>query len=112
MSVPSTLLVMTTLPDAEAARSLARRLVEARLAACVNVLAPCLSIYRWRGELQEDGEVPLIIKTHGENYERIENFIRAQHPYELPEVVAIDVARGLPDYLAWVVASAQPEESA
>lgn len=96
--------MLTTLPDQDAARNLARQLVERRLAACVNILSPCTSVYRWQGVMNEDGEVPVIIKTAAANYGRVEAFIREHHPYELPEVVAIDITNGLPDYLAWVAA--------
>jgi periplasmic divalent cation tolerance protein len=102
MQTPSALLVFTTLPDPDSARALARQLVEARLAACVNVMSPCQSIYRWRGQVNEDGEIPLIIKTSAANYDRIEAFVREHHPYELPELVALDITRGLPGYLAWL----------
>jgi len=102
MQSPSALLVFTTLPDQDSARNLARQLVEARLAACVNVMSPCLSIYRWQGRLNEDGEIPLIIKTCADNYDRVEAFVREHHPYELPELVALDITRGLPGYLAWL----------
>ncbi len=100
----STYLVLTTLPDADSAGKLARELVEQRLAACVNVLAPCRSVYRWRDDIREDGEVPLFIKTRTELYPALEAFLRQHHPYELPEIVALDVARGLPDYLRWIEA--------
>lgn len=90
------------MPDPESARDLARKLVEARLAACVNVMSPCRSIYRWQGELNEDGEIPLFIKTSAENYDRLEAFVRENHPYELPELVAMNITRGLPGYLAWL----------
>lgn len=96
------MIVLTTLPDPDSARDLARKLVEARLAACVNVMAPCQSIYRWQDKLNEDGEVPVIIKTTAANYERLEAFVRTHHPYELPELVAMDITRGLPGYLAWL----------
>jgi periplasmic divalent cation tolerance protein len=102
MQTPSALIVFTTLPDQESARNLARQLVEARLAACVNVLSPCQSVYRWQGRLNEDGEVPLIIKTSAARYDRLEAFVRDQHPYEMPELVALDITRGLPGYLAWL----------
>ncbi|NTV95798.1 MAG: divalent-cation tolerance protein CutA [Thiobacillus sp.] len=102
MQTPSALIVFTTLPDPESARDLARKLVEARLAACVNVMSPCRSIYRWQGELNEDGEIPLFIKTSAENYDRLEAFVRENHPYELPELVAMNITRGLPGYLAWL----------
>jgi periplasmic divalent cation tolerance protein len=97
--------VLTTLPDAEIAGKLARSLVEMRLAACVNVLSPCQSIYRWQDDVQEDGEVPLIIKTTAELYPALETYLRQQHPYALPEIVALEVAQGLPEYLTWVAAS-------
>jgi periplasmic divalent cation tolerance protein len=102
ISVQNARVVFSTLPDVEAARKLAKSLVEERLAACVNVLAPCTSVYRWQGDVQEDGEVPLIIKTTAERYPAVEAHIRAHHPYELPEIVALDAAAGLPDYLRWV----------
>lgn len=102
------LVVLTTLPDQETARSLARRLVEARLAACVNILAPCESVYRWQGALQQDGEIPLVIKTRAEHYPRLETFIRENHPYELPEIVAVEIAAGLPAYLGWIADETLP----
>ena len=100
-----TLLVITNLPDAESARALATKLIEQRVAACVNILAPCLSIYRWEGRLEEVEEVPLLIKTSAPRYAALEEAIRAYHPYELPEIVAVRIEKGLPDYLAWVAAS-------
>jgi periplasmic divalent cation tolerance protein len=100
-----TLLVITNLPDAESARALATKLIEQRVAACVNILAPCLSIYRWEGKLEEAEEVPLLIKTSAARYAALEEAIRAYHPYELPEIIAVRVEKGLPDYLAWVAAS-------
>jgi len=100
-----TLLVITNLPDAESARALATKLVEQRLAACANILSPCLSIYRWEGRLEEAEEVPLLIKTSAPRYTALEEAIRAYHPYELPEIVAVRIEKGLPDYLAWVAAS-------
>ncbi len=103
---------MTTLPDQASARTLARQLVESRLAACVNVLGPCQSIYHWQGKLHEDGEFPVIIKTAAGNYPRVEAFIRERHPYQLPELIAIDIAQGLPDYLAWIASATHTEESA
>ncbi|MEW6164990.1 MAG: divalent-cation tolerance protein CutA [Pseudomonadota bacterium] len=98
------LLVITNLPDAASARALAGALVEARLAACVNILAPCRSVYRWEGRLEDAEEVPLLVKTTAERYAELEEAIRARHPYELPEIVAVPIERGLPDYLAWVAA--------
>ncbi|MCC6659242.1 MAG: divalent-cation tolerance protein CutA [Rhodocyclaceae bacterium] len=97
-----TLLVITTLPGPEAAHALAARLVELRLAACVNILAPCQSVYRWEGKLEDAEEVPLLIKTTAARYAALEEAIRAYHPYELPEIAAVRIDRGLPGYLAWV----------
>ncbi len=99
------LLVITSLPDAESARALATRLVEQRLAACVNILAPCQSLYRWEGKLEEAEEVPLLIKTTVARYVALEEAIRAYHPYELPEIIAVPIEKGLPGYLAWMAAS-------
>jgi periplasmic divalent cation tolerance protein len=96
------LLVVTNLPDRESAEKLAALLVENRLAACVNILAPCSSVYRWQGEIQHDEEHPLLIKTVRDRYAALEASIRANHPYELPEIIAVPVIHGLPAYLQWV----------
>lgn len=96
-------LVLTTLPDQETAARLARQLVESRLAACVNVLSPCRSFYRWQDTLQEDEEIPLIIKTTGERYAELEARIRELHPYELPEIISIQLDGGSAAYLSWIV---------
>jgi len=96
------LLVLTNLPERSVAERLAEHLVAAELAACVNILAPCRSIYRWKGELQRDEEHPLLIKTSRAAYDALERLIRAEHPYELPEIIAVPIERGLPEYLAWV----------
>jgi periplasmic divalent cation tolerance protein len=98
----SALLVLTNLPDRAAAEALAAQLVERRVAACVNVLSPCRSVYRWKGEVQHDEEYPLLIKTTLERYAALELAIRAGHPYELPEIVAVPIERGLPEYLRWL----------
>ena len=98
----TTLLVLTNLPDRPAAEALANALVEARLAACVNILAPCRSVYRWQETIETADEVPLLIKTSSERYPALETAIRSHHPYSLPEVIALPVVQGLPAYLAWV----------
>ena len=100
----STLLVFTNLPDRAAAERIADALIEQRLAACVNILAPCRSVYRWKGAVQHDEEHPVLVKTTSERYAALEAAIRAAHPYELPEIVALPVERGLPAYLDWVAA--------
>lgn len=98
------MLCITTLPDTDVAGKLAEALVEQRLAACVNILAPCRSVYRWQGKIHNDSEVPLLIKTSAERYPALEGYLRQNHPYELPELIAIDIAQGLPAYLAWLSA--------
>lgn len=98
------LLVFTNLPDAKAAGDLAAHLVDSRLAACVNVLAPCRSVYRWRGAVETAEEVPVLAKTTADRYPALELAIRQHHPYELPEILAVPIARGLPAYLSWVAA--------
>lgn len=95
-------LVITNLPDEQSAAKLAQQLVEARVAACVNQLAPCTSTYRWQGNIETATEVPLLIKTTSAAYPRLEQLIRAAHPYELPEIIAVPVTAGLPAYLDWV----------
>jgi periplasmic divalent cation tolerance protein len=96
------IVILTNLPDREAALKLARGLVAQRLAACVNVLAECSSVYRWKGEVETAAEVPVLVKTRAARYAEVEAAIRALHPYELPEIVAVPVERGLEEYLQWV----------
>jgi periplasmic divalent cation tolerance protein len=100
----STLLVLTNLPDRAAAERLADLLIGQKLAACVNILAPCRSVYRWKGAVQHDEEHPMLIKTTVERYPELEKALRGGHPYELPEIIAVPVERGLPAYLDWVAA--------
>ena len=104
----SALLVLTNLPDRAAAEALAAQLVERRLAACVNILAPCRSVYRWQSEVQHEEEHPMLIKTTLERYPALEQAIRAGHPYELPEIVAVPLERGLPEYLRWIAEETAP----
>jgi periplasmic divalent cation tolerance protein len=103
-----TLLVITNLPDRASAERLADRLLAQSLAACVNILSPCRSVYRWKGEVQHDEEYPMLVKTTRERYPALEAAIRSGHPYELPEIIAVPVALGLPAYLDWVAAETRP----
>lgn len=100
----STLLVLTNLPDRASAERIADTLVQQGLAACVNILAPCRSVYRWKDAVQHDEEHPMLIKTTTERYAQLEEALRSAHPYELPEIIALPVERGLPAYLQWVAA--------
>ena len=104
----STRLVLTNLPDRASAEKLADALIEQRLAACVNILAPCRSVYRWKDAVQHDEEHPMLIKTTAERYPALEAAIRAGHPYELPEIIAVPVEQGLPQYLEWVASETKP----
>lgn len=96
------LLVITNLPQRAAAERIAEALVTEGVAACVNVLAECTSIYRWQGKIERAGETPLLIKTTRAAYPQLENALRRLHPYEVPEIIALPVSAGLPDYLNWV----------
>ena len=102
MSDAEVLLVLTNLPDRDSAQRIAQVLVENRTAACVNILAECSSIYRWQGKTEMASEVPLLIKTTHAAYPRLEAAIRANHPYELPEIIAVPVIAGFAGYLQWV----------
>jgi periplasmic divalent cation tolerance protein len=96
------IIVITTLPDSDSAVKLAETLVEKRHAACVHLLPAGLSVYRWEGKIEHTGEVTLLIKTTQATYAELETAIRATHPYDLPEIVAVPVTAGLPAYLDWV----------
>lgn len=104
----SAIFVLTNLPDSEAAFNLARELVELRLAACVNVLSPATSVYRWEGAIERATEHPVLIKSTADRYPALEAAIRARHPYTLPEIVAWPVERGLPAYLQWIEDETRP----
>ena len=104
-----TLIVITNAPDRDIALKIARALIERKLAACVNILAGCTSVYRWQGRLEEAAEVPLLIKTRAAIYGEVEAAIRSVHPYELPEIIAVPVERGLPGYLEWITAQTVTE---
>lgn len=96
--------MISNLPDRGSAESLARAVVELRLAACANVMAPCASVYRWQGKVETATEVPVLMKTTRERYAALEAAIKARHPYELPEIIAVPVSAGLLGYLSWVAA--------
>lgn len=96
------IVVLTNLPDRQTAQLLARRLVEGRLAACVNIGASVESIYHWHGEIETANEVPVAIKTRRVLYSEVEAVIRQIHPYEVPEIVAIALCDALPPYVDWI----------
>lgn len=94
--------VLCTAPSRDVARAIARAVVEERLAACVNVVPGITSVYRWEGRVQEDEEVLLVLKTATDRRAALEARVRALHPYEVPEFVALAAAHVAPAYLAWL----------
>jgi periplasmic divalent cation tolerance protein len=101
-------IVFCTCPDAPTASRLAKTLVEERLAACVNVVGGVASTYRWNGEVQVDDEVLLVIKTMADRFEAMQARLIALHPYDVPEVLAIEPAAGAAPYLAWLERETRP----
>jgi periplasmic divalent cation tolerance protein len=101
------LLVLTNCPDQSIAEKIAQAALEQHLAACINLLAPCQSMYRWQGQIESAMEIPLLIKTTNANYIKLETLIKQLHPYEIPEIIALPIAQGLPAYLSWISAESQ-----
>ena len=104
-------LVLTTVGDQAAAERVAQALVDERLAACVNILAACRSVYRWQGAVEWATEVPLLIKTRASAYGALAARLRALHPYDVPEIVAWQPQHVAADYLAWALAETAPGHS-
>lgn len=102
MSATDALLVLCTCPDSDTAGSIARTLVEERLAACVNRVPGLTSVYRWQGVIREEGEVLLLIKTTAWRFDALRARLVELHPYEVPEVIALDIAAGHAPYLDWL----------
>lgn len=96
------LVVLITTGSTEEAQRIAHALVEERLAACVNIVAPIQSIYRWRGEIQTDNEALLIVKTQAQALERLAKRVKQLHSYEVPEIIALPILAGAEDYLHWI----------
>lgn len=96
--------VLTTAPDLAVAERLAATLVDERSAACANILPGVRSVYRWKGEVQRDDEVLVVLKTTRDGVPRLRDRLAELHPYDVPEVLALDVSDGLPAYLDWVTA--------
>jgi len=110
MSTPdSVFMLFTTCPDTASAARLAQALVEERLAACVTRLDGAHSTYRWQGEVTEDHEVQLVIKTTGSRLDAAIARVQVLHPYELPECIAVETRAGLPAYLDWIRAQTREE---
>jgi periplasmic divalent cation tolerance protein len=101
-SAEGCLVVLCTTPNADVGAALGRRLVEERLAACVNIVPAVRSIYAWQGEVKDDGESQLLIKTTRERFDALAQCIRQHHPYTEPEIIALPITAGSPTYLAWL----------
>ena len=95
-------ILVCSCPEPETARTLAERLVDERLAACVNILPGVTSIYRWENQIQSDGEALLLIKTSAGRVSALTERLHELHPYEVPEIIAVPITEGLSDYLSWV----------
>lgn len=95
-------IVYCTCPDKKVADSLAQLLLEARLAACINLIDSISAIYRWQGKIERSEEVLMMIKTTSKRYAALQVKLKKHHPYEIPEIIAVPVTHGLPDYLDWV----------
>ena len=105
------IVVLSTCASAEEAERLARRVIDDRLAACVNVLSPVRSFYRWKGEIEDSAEWLLIIKTTRDKFDALRAALESAHTYEVPEVIAIPIVDGSPNYLSWIERELQPEET-
>ena len=95
-------IILCTCPDKDTAEKIAGLLIEARLAACVNIMPNITSVYRWQGQLEYAEEQLLLIKTRQDAYPLLEAMIKKHHPYQIPEIIAVPIERGLPDYLHWI----------
>jgi periplasmic divalent cation tolerance protein len=103
------LIALCTCPETAVAEHIAEALVGEGLAACVNALPGLTSVYRWHGKVQRDSEVLLVIKTTQDRLHELTERVRRLHPYELPEIIAVPVCGGLPDYLQWVIQCTSPD---
>ena len=109
-NVSDYLIVLTTMPDRAQAEALAGRLLEQKLAACINLLPPMTSMYTWQGRVEKEDEHLMLIKTRTSRYEDLAVTVREHHPYEVPELIAVDIVAGLPEYLDWVGESTGQQE--
>ena len=103
-------IVVATCPDIKTAQALASILVQARLAACVNIIPAIRSIYEWEGKIENEEESLLLIKSREDHYPALEQAIVKHHPYEVPEILALPIEKGLPAYLGWLDAVLEKKE--
>ena len=105
------IVVFSTCASAEEAERLARRVIDERLAACVNVISSVRSFYRWKGAIEDAAEWLLIIKSTRDKFDALRTALESAHTYELPEVIAIPIVDGSPNYLSWIERELQPAET-
>jgi periplasmic divalent cation tolerance protein len=106
---PDFIVVLITVPSTEVGEQVASALMEQKLAACVNILPSITSIFAWQGEVQNDREVLLVVKTRAELFhERLIPAVKAIHPYEVPEIIALPIVMGSQGYLDWIAAETEP----
>jgi periplasmic divalent cation tolerance protein len=103
--VDEVLLVLSTFPDLETARRISRQVVEEKAAACANILPAIESIYWWKGKVEAGNETLVLFKTTADGCDRLQTILRGLHPYEVPEIIALPISRGLPDYLQWLASN-------
>jgi periplasmic divalent cation tolerance protein len=101
----SYLLVLCTCPDKEIATTIAENIVAQHLAACINIIPGIKSIYHWQGNVESAEESLMLIKTHQQKLSSLQNTITTMHPYEVPEIISLDISNGLPKYLQWISSS-------
>ena len=109
MNESEAMVVLTTVEQQEDAERIARSLVEQELAACVQLLPPMTSIYRWQARLERSVEILMLIKTPRAAYPALEALIKQQHPYPTPEIIALPIVAGSDDYLSWLSDSVKPQ---
>lgn len=95
-------IILCTSPDKESAEKIARQLINDKIAACVNILPGLTSIFPWQGKIETEQEHLLLIKTRKDRYQSVEKSIQTNHPYEIPEIIAIPVENGLAEYMQWI----------
>ena len=98
----SAIMIYCTCPDIETADRISRQLIRQHMAACVNQVTGVTSIYEWEGKIQQSNEVMIIIKSTEKRFDSIKKLVSEEHPYELPELIAVPITQGLPDYLEWI----------
>ena len=103
--------VLSTCPDLASAHTIAEGLLEHDLAACINLIPNVVSLYKWQGKVEQSAEVQLFIKTDERNWPELQSFIVQNHPYDVPEVIALDLTDGNPSYLSWLTENLKKENS-